>query len=136
MNTINKPTCQSCNGKGWFFFNTGTNKSPRFEIQRCDVCEQYGGDLAALEAVEKAALAQPALLKFVEDIAALKHEMEPDVDRPSEDYIATLNQLIMEARQLLGTAETCDKCGETVPYIIGCPGGAEVCQDCFDAGHD
>jgi hypothetical protein len=58
------------------------------------------------------------------------------VDRPSEDYIATLNQLIMEARQLLGMAEKCDKCGETVPYVIGCPGGAEICQDCFDAGQN
>ena len=90
------------------------------------------------EAVEKAALAHPALLKFVEKIAGLKHEGEPDDDGPfertSEDSIATLNQLILEARELVGTAEKCDKCGETVPYVIGCPGGAEVCQECFDAG--
>ena len=130
--------CQPCNGKGWYFFNAGNDQSPRYEIQRCDVCEQYPGDLAAMEAVEKAALAHPALLKFVERIAGLKHEHEPDdgepFERASEDFIATLNQLILEARQLLGPAETCGTCGEVVPYVIGCPDGAEVCQDCFNAG--
>ena len=54
-------------------------------------------------------------------------------DRPSEDYIATLNQLILKARQLLGTADKCSNCGEVVPYVIGCPDGTELCQDCFDA---
>ncbi len=68
----------------------------------------------------------------------LKHEGEPGEDgKPfeitSEDAIATLNQLILEARQLLGTADKCDKCKETVPYVIGCPDGTELCQDCFDA---
>ncbi|MGO9199196.1 MAG: hypothetical protein ACLQM8_01495 [Limisphaerales bacterium] len=130
--------CEACKGKGWFFFNTGNDQSPRYEIQRCDVCEQYPGDLAALQAVEKAALAHPALLKFVEKIAGLKHEGELDDDRPfertSEDSIASLNQFILEARELVGTAEKCDKWGQTVPYVIGCPGGAEICQECFDAG--
>ena len=28
----------------------------------------------------------------------------------------------------------CSKCGEQVESIIGCPDGAEVCQQCFDAG--
>jgi hypothetical protein len=88
--------------------------------------------------VEKAAQSQPALLKFVERVAALKHEGEPDEVHPcehaSEDYIASLNQLILEARQLLGTAGQCEKCGETVPYVIQGPDGAEICQDCFDAG--
>jgi len=28
----------------------------------------------------------------------------------------------------------CTACGEHVGSIIGCPNGAEVCQDCFDAG--
>jgi hypothetical protein len=87
----------------------------------------------------KAAEAQPALLRFVEEIAALKHEQEPDEEgmvseHPSEDYIATLNQLILDARKLLGTADKCDACGEIVHYVIGCPDGTEVCQDCFDAG--
>jgi hypothetical protein len=67
-----------------------------------------------LEAVVKSAESQPVLLKFVEEIALLKHEGEPGDDgnpceRPSEDFIATLNQLILEARQLLGTADKCDK---------------------------
>ena len=84
---------------------------------------------------------QPALLKFVEEIAELNHEKEPGEngmvsDRPSEDDIAILNQLILEARQLLGTADKCSKCGEVVPYITGCPDGTELCQDCFNAGED
>jgi hypothetical protein len=133
--------CEACGGKGWFFLNTGTDQSPPYEIQRCDVCEQYPGDLAAVEALEKAVLAQPGLLKFVEGISRLRHEKEPDDDgapfKPSaEDSIVTLNQLIMKARQLLGTADRCGVCGQTVPYIIGCPGGAEICQDCFDANQE
>ena len=83
-------------------------------------------------------LAQPALLKFVEKIAALRHEGKPGDDGPfertSEDSIATLNELILEAREVVGAAGKCGKCGEVVAYVIGCPGGAEVCQDCFDAG--
>jgi hypothetical protein len=130
--------CGACKGKGWFFFDTGNDQGHKYEIQRCDVCEKYDGDLAALQAVEKALLTQPALLRFVGKIAGLKHEGEPGDDGPfertSEDSVATLNHLILEARQLLGTAEKCDKCGETVPYVIGCPDGAEVCQECFDAG--
>jgi hypothetical protein len=133
------PPCEACGGKGWFYFNARTDQSPRYEVQRCDVCEQYSGDLAALEAAEKASLAQPVLLKFIEGISQLKHEKEPGDDEapfrsPAEDSIATLNRLIMNARQLLGTADKCDVCGTSVPYVIGCPGGAEICQDCFDAG--
>ena len=89
----------------------------------------------------KAAESQPALLKFVQEVAELKHEGEPgDDEEPfeptSEDSIATLNQLILEARQLLGTADKCSKCGEVVPYVIGCPDGTELCQDCFDAAQN
>ena len=107
-------------------------------IQRCDACRQFANDQAALEAVVKAAEAQPALLKFVEEIAGLKHENEPSDDgKPfeitSEDAIATFNQFILEARQLLGTAAKCQKCEAVVPYVIGCPDGTELCQDCFDA---
>ena len=28
----------------------------------------------------------------------------------------------------------CDDCGAEVPYIKGCPDGAEICQACFDSG--
>lgn len=86
------PLCQSCKGNGWFFFNTGNDQSPRYEIQQCDVCEQYPGDLAALEAVEKTAEAHPALLKFVEKIAGLKHEGEPDDDGPFERTLRGLHR--------------------------------------------
>ena len=92
-----------------------------------------------LEAVVKAAESQSALLKFVEEVALLKHEGEPGDDGDpfeptSEDSIATLNLLILEARQLLDTADKCAQCGEVVPYVFGCPDGTELCQDCFDAG--
>lgn len=111
---------------------------PREEIQRCDACLKFANDQAALEAVVKAAESQPALLKFVEEIALLNHEGEPGdggdpFDQTSEDAIATLNQFILKARQLLGTARKCSKCGELVPYVIGCPDGTELCQDCLDA---
>jgi hypothetical protein len=82
---------------------------------------------------------QPALLRFVQEVSRMMHEGEPGedgqpFDRTSEDAIATLNQLILEARQLLGTAEKCGECGEAVAYVIGSPDGAEICQGCFDAG--
>jgi len=119
---------------------TTVNRIPhpsREEVQRCDACQKFANDQAALEAVIKAAESQSALLKFVEEVAGLKHEAEPGDDGDpfeptSEDSIATLNQLVLQARRLLGTADKCDKCGEVVPYVIGCPGGTELCQDCFD----
>jgi hypothetical protein len=131
-------SCGACGGKGWLWCIAEGDNPPREEIQRCDACLEIANDQAALEAVVKAAVAQPALLRFVEEVALLKHEKEPDddgilSDRPSEDFIAILNQLILEARQLLGTADKRQKCEAVVPYVIGCPGGAELCQDCFDA---
>jgi hypothetical protein len=85
------------------------------------------------------AASQPALFQFVQEVSLQMHEGEPDetgepFERASEDAIATLNQLILEARRLMGTAETCCECGATVAYVIGCPNGIEICQDCFDAG--
>ena len=29
----------------------------------------------------------------------------------------------------------CDDCEAVVKSIISCPDGAEICQECFDAGH-
>ncbi|SRR5258707_1983777 len=137
-NTPCRP-CKACDGKGWLFSDTGNDIESHYEIQKCDACEQFDSDIAAIEAVEKAAKAYPGLLKFVEEVAELTHEREigqdgKPYDRPSEDFIATLNQLIMDARELLGTADKCAECGESVPFVIDCPDGSEVCEDCFDAG--
>lgn len=130
--------CEECCGKGWLLAD---NADHGLRIERCDACQMFETDQAAWEAVVKAAEAQPAALKFVEEVALLKHEGEPGddgepFDQPSEDSIATLNQLILEARQLLGTADKCQKCGVIVPYVIGCPDGVELCQNCFDAGQN
>jgi hypothetical protein len=131
-------SCGACGGKGWLLADDAEHG---LHIERCDACQMFETDQAAWEAVVKVAEAQPALLKFVEEIAGLKHENEPgDAGKPfeitSEDAIATLNQLILEARQLLGTADKCSECGEVVPYLIGCPDGTELCEDCFDAGRN
>ena len=131
--------CEACGGKGWLFCIVEDDGPKRNEIERCDVCQFYENDQAALEGVVEAAKSQPPLLQFVKDLSNLTHEREPGddgqpFDQTSEDAIAMLNQLILEARQLLGTAEKCGECGETVAYVIGCPDGAEICQDCFDAG--
>jgi hypothetical protein len=134
-------SCGACGGKGWLWCIAEGDHPPREEVQRCDACQEFANDQAALEAVVKAAESKTALLKFVEEVAPLKHEDEPSDDsKPfeitSEDAIATLNQLILEARQLLGTADKCSKCGQVVPYVIGCLDGTELCQDCFDAGQN
>ena len=132
-------SCGACGGKGWLWCIAEGDHPPREEIQRCDACQKFANDQAAVEAVVKAAESQSALLKFVEEVALLKHEGEPGDDGDpfeptSEDSIATLNLLILEARQLLDTADKCAQCGEVVPYVFGCPDGTELCQDCFDAG--
>ena len=80
----------------------------------CPECNQ------SAEAGQKITQAQPALLRLVEKIAALKFEGEPDDDGDpfeptSEDSIATLNQLILEARQLIVTADMCGERQEIVP---------------------
>jgi len=135
----NPKSCPACGGKGWLFCNRGNDESPDYAIQRCDACETFNGDAAALEAVVQAAEAQPGLLKFAERVSRLRHEGEPAEDdelfeRSCADSIAILNELILDARRLLGTAEKCDECGQLAPYIIGCPDGAEICRDCFEAG--
>src|SRR6266852_3875310 len=101
--TINQPEkqalCEACKGRGWSIFNTGSDGSPRYEIQRCDTCNRYEGDLAATEAVLKAAEQYPQLLTFAQNVSLQTHEGEFDADGEayeptSEDAIATLNQLI------------------------------------------
>jgi ribosome-binding protein aMBF1 (putative translation factor) len=128
--------CPACGGQGWLLCNTGNDQSQAYEIQRCDACEKYENDQVALEAVVKAAQARAELLKFVTEVGGLRHESEPDDDpfeRTWEDTIVALNEVIMEARQLLGISPKCSECGQTVPFVIGCPDGAEVCQGCFNA---
>ena len=117
-------SCGACGGKGWLQCITEGDHPPHEEIHRCDACLEFTNDQAALEAVVKTAESQPALLRFVEEVAHLKHEREPGDDGEpseitSEDAIATLNQIILEARQLLGTADRCDECKEMVAYVIG-----------------
>jgi hypothetical protein len=134
-----KNRCTACKGLGWYFFNSGDRESPRYEVQRCDQCEHFESDLTALEDVEQTCLSNGALLDFVEKVSRLHHSSEPpELDDPfehtSEDYIVTLNEVILDARQLLGTADKCSHCGQIVPYVIGCPDGAELCQACFDTG--
>ena len=134
---MNEPSpCPACGGQGWLFCNTGNDPSPAGEIQRCDACEKYESDSVAIEAVVKAAKAHAELLMFVEAVSRLRHEGEPDDDpfeATWEDTICTLNEVILDARKLLGTAEKCGECGQTVPFVIGCPDGAEVCHECFEA---
>ncbi len=109
---MNKPPCPACQDQGWRFLNSGNAAAPTYQIQRCDACERYESDPAAVAAVVKQAQLQPALALFVEQVAGLKHEGELDEAGPyeptSEDVITNLNQLILKARQLLGTADYCD----------------------------
>jgi len=56
---MNKPSCEACNGNGWLFANTGNDQSPCYQVQRCDACEQYESDEAALEAVVRLARSHP-----------------------------------------------------------------------------
>ena len=139
MTKPSQEECPACKSRGWLFCNSNHDSSPAYVIQQCHACEIFANDLAALEAVVNAAAAQPELLRLAERISRLTHEGETGDDGQSyepssEDAIATLNQLIREARQLLGIAEKCSECGEIVPYIIGCPDGAEICRACFEAG--
>ena len=42
--------CEACGGNGWLRVNAGNDQKPKHEIQRCDACEQYASDEAALGA--------------------------------------------------------------------------------------
>jgi hypothetical protein len=46
--------CEACEGKGWVECNTGNDANPKFQIQRCDACEQYDNDAQAEEAAARA----------------------------------------------------------------------------------
>ena len=47
--------CEACGGDGWLRVNVGNDQKPKHQIQRCDACEQFASDEAALEAMIKAA---------------------------------------------------------------------------------
>jgi hypothetical protein len=132
--------CPACKDLGWVLCNTGNNHAPQCAIQRCDACEKFDNQATAIVAAVQAVQTLPDLLRFVHKVAEMRHEREIDernpFERASEDYISDLNSLILEARQLLGTADKCSRCCEIVPYVIGCPNGAELCQDCFEAGQE
>ena len=36
--------------------------------------------------------------------------------------------------QWAGKLDKCDDCGAEVPFIMGCPDGAQICYECFDGG--
>ena len=69
--------CQTRDGKGWIFIDTGDEDVSQYEIKRCEACQTLETDLAAFEAVEKIVHSHAALLRFVECIGAMKHEGEP-----------------------------------------------------------
>jgi hypothetical protein len=51
---LTESPCEACDGVGWRQFNIGNDQSPKYEIQRCDACEQYASDEAAREAADRA----------------------------------------------------------------------------------
>jgi hypothetical protein len=51
---LTESPCEACDGVGWRQFNVGNDQSPRYEIQRCDACEQFPSDEAAREAAAPA----------------------------------------------------------------------------------
>lgn len=83
------------------------------------------------------------LLKFVERVGRMTHEGEPwdqensegkrRFEMSSEDAIATVNELILEARVLLGTAHTCADCHEVVAFTNERENGDRVCQSCYES---
>jgi thymidine kinase len=50
---VESSICQACEGKGWIKCNVGNDDAPRFQIQRCDACEQYDNDAQAQEAAAR-----------------------------------------------------------------------------------
>src|ERR1035437_5021174 len=89
--TAKKPVVHGqYNRNGYEVWLWGSHCLHGLHIERCDACQQFANHQIAADAMEKAAHAQPALLKFVEEIAGLKHESEPaedgkSFDIPSED---------------------------------------------------
>jgi hypothetical protein len=129
--------CPSCHGKGWLIVNTGNDQQSAYQIHRCGTCEQYENDLSAIEFLEKTHHSHHALLRLAHGIADLRHEGEPNnngeaYEPTSEDAICTLNELIMEAREILGFSKDCELCARSVPYLLIDSEGNEIFRECFD----
>lgn len=56
-----------------------------------------------------------------------------DLAEPIDVPVAP-GSLAQNAEGEADTVNTCSECGSHPEKIIGCPDGAEVCQECFDAG--
>jgi len=70
------------------------------------------------------------LKAFVRKVA-MRDNLSGDYD--INEAVEDLRSLVNEARYLLGI-QLCDDCGDEVDELVGCPDGAEICQDCFDGG--
>ncbi len=75
--------------------------------------------------------------------SSLPFEYETGIDQNDEtgslEYVAFYtNSERITVRDIdeVEAVEYCDDCKEPLPRsgAIGCPDGAEICQDCFDAG--
>lgn len=51
------------------------------------------------------------------------------------DSAGETKRIDLTAEEQAGNIQLCDDCGAKCEKIIGCPDGAEICQECFDAGH-
>ena len=110
-----------------------------------DTCERIRSDYHRLwEAVNVAQEAAPDPLPATEAAtgAALREAYEAE---PRKACVNTLKAHLAQGNRATRRAKAgayrrpnagdlCDDCGVEVEKIIGCPDGAEICQDCFDAG--
>src|SRR6266704_11082 len=76
LSQSNDDACESCGGKGWLFSIIKSDGSPHNQIERCDACELYENDQAAVEAVVEMARSHPQLLRLVKEISDLTHKAE------------------------------------------------------------
>jgi len=52
---VESSCCEACEGRGWVRCNIGNDASPKFQVQRCEACEQYDSDEAARKAAKSIA---------------------------------------------------------------------------------
>ena len=61
-------------------------------------------------------------------------DLPADLDPRFREQTRQLREITDILNMQVDPHSECNNCGAMIDSILGCPGGAEICQDCFDSG--
>lgn len=76
---------------------------------------------------------EPAAESQDNSVTALQHDLPADQDPRFREQIRQLQEITEILKSQMAISQ-CSDCGAEADHILGCPDGAEICQDCFDSG--